>query len=106
LTSPLRPQPQASGGTAKETSHRGGKIVRLGLTMVPETKELFSDLSVNDNLALGGYVHRGGREATARHDETLAKVFELFPVLCERRASRAASLSGGSSRCLRSGAPS
>jgi branched-chain amino acid transport system ATP-binding protein len=74
--------------------------------MVPETKELFSDLSVNDNLALGGYVHRGGREATARHDETLAKVFELFPVLCERRASRAASLSGGSSRCLRSGAPS
>jgi branched-chain amino acid transport system ATP-binding protein len=67
----------------------------LGLALVPEGRRLFSDLSVAENLTVGGYSH-------SRADErrNLARVFELFPRLAERRQQLAASLSGGEQQML------
>jgi branched-chain amino acid transport system ATP-binding protein len=67
----------------------------LGLALVPEGRRLFSDLSVAENLTVGGYSH-------SRVDEkrNLARVLELFPRLSERRHQLAASLSGGEQQML------
>ena len=67
----------------------------LGLALVPEGRRLFSDLSVAENLVVGGYRHSRAHEK--RH---LARVFELFPRLAERRGQLAASLSGGEQQML------
>jgi branched-chain amino acid transport system ATP-binding protein len=67
----------------------------LGLALVPEGRRLFSDLSVAENLTVGGYSHSRAEEK--RH---LARVFELFPRLAERRGQLAASLSGGEQQML------
>ncbi|MEO5366286.1 MAG: ABC transporter ATP-binding protein [Magnetococcus sp. WYHC-3] len=66
--------------------------VAAGIGHVPEGRLMFADLTVLDNLRLGGYVHRRDH---ARLDRTLARVYELFPVLRERRDHAAGSLSGG-----------
>jgi branched-chain amino acid transport system ATP-binding protein len=61
---------------------------------VPEGRQVFGGLSVLDNLALAGaYGAAGGSRAAA--EEQLRRVFDLFPVLAERRAQRAGTLSGG-----------
>jgi branched-chain amino acid transport system ATP-binding protein len=67
----------------------------LGLALVPEGRRLFSDLTVAENLVVGGY-------SRTRADEkrNLARVFELFPRLSERRHQVAASLSGGEQQML------
>jgi branched-chain amino acid transport system ATP-binding protein len=64
------------------------EIVRLGIAMVPEGRKLFPSLTVEENLLLGGYCGRSGAW-------TLARVYELFPMLAERRALQATALSGG-----------
>jgi branched-chain amino acid transport system ATP-binding protein len=64
------------------------EIVRLGIAMVPEGRKLFPSLTVEENLMLGGYCGRSGAW-------TLARVYELFPMLAERRALQATALSGG-----------
>ena len=72
------------------------KIARLGLALVPEGRRLFAHQSVRANLTLGAYLHRDpGQRA-----ETLAQVFELFPVLHDRLAQRAGVLSGGEQQML------
>src|SRR5260221_6764432 len=67
----------------------------LGLALVPEGRRLFSDLSVAENLTVGGYSH-----SRADEKRNLARVFELFPRLAERRQQLAASLSGGEQQML------
>ena len=79
---------------------RTEQIVQLGLTLVPEARELFPELSVSDNLALGSYVHRREADAVARRNEMLEQVFGLFPVLRERQAANAHTLSGGQQQML------
>jgi len=69
--------------------------VRLGIAQVPEGRQVFGPLSVEDNLLLGAYV-RPLREARA----ALGRVYELFPVLAERRGSAAGMLSGGQQQML------
>ncbi|HUK60374.1 MAG TPA: ABC transporter ATP-binding protein [Stellaceae bacterium] len=64
------------------------EIVRRGIAMVPEGRKLFPSLTVEENLLIGGYCGRGGAW-------TLARVYELFPMLAERRAIPAHALSGG-----------
>jgi branched-chain amino acid transport system ATP-binding protein len=69
--------------------------VRLGITQVPEGRQLFGPMSVEDNLRLGAFAR--GREHTA---EALARAYELFPVLGERRRQPANTLSGGEQQML------
>ena len=64
------------------------EMVRRGVALVPEGRRLFSSLSVEENLLIGGQLGRPG-------PFSLARVYELFPVLYERRRQPAPSLSGG-----------
>ncbi|NDG50785.1 MAG: ABC transporter ATP-binding protein, partial [Rhodospirillales bacterium] len=71
-------------------------VVRRGLALVPERRELFPSLSVAENLSLGAYI-RSDRAAIAID---LEMVFMLFPRLKERRAQPARTLSGGEQQML------
>ncbi len=73
-------------------------MVARGVALVPEKRELFGEMSVEDNLLLGGFAQwlRGRRDQRARMQE----VFEIFPRLRERRAQLAATLSGGERQML------
>lgn len=66
------------------------KIARNGLRQVPEGRRVFIDLSVEDNLLMGGY-----QRPKAEVSQDLETVYELFPRLKERRGQMAGSLSGG-----------
>ncbi len=73
-------------------------MVAHGVGLVPEKRELFGEMSVEDNLLLGGFARwrRGQRDQAQRMEE----VFVLFPRLKERRAQLAATLSGGERQML------
>ena len=71
--------------------------VQAGMSLVPERRELFGDMSVADNLELGAYIHRGDGNGT-RAD--LAAVYGRFPRLAERRRQLASTLSGGERQML------
>ena len=77
------------------TARRAIDRVKLGISLVPEGRQLFSDLSVDENLTVGGYAHPASREAAKRD-----RIFTLFPRLHERRAQLAGSLSGGEQQML------
>ena len=72
------------------------RIVSLGITQVPEGRMIFPRLTVKENLLMGGYLRRD--EAGVRADEE--HVYELFPVLRERRAQMGGTLSGGEQQML------
>ena len=82
-------------GIANATVER---MVAQGVALVPEKRELFGGMSVEDNLLLGGFARwrRGQRDQRARMDE----VFTLFPRLRERRQQEASTLSGGERQML------
>jgi branched-chain amino acid transport system ATP-binding protein len=65
--------------------------VRRGMALVPQGRGVFPDLTVIENLMLGAYTQRDARSNATR----LREVLELFPMLEERRAQRAGTLSGG-----------
>jgi branched-chain amino acid transport system ATP-binding protein len=65
-------------------------VVKRGLVQVPEGRSLFGSLTVLENLSMGGYTRSSGEREAA-----LGEVYELFPVLEERRNQPAATLSGG-----------
>ena len=90
----------ASAGTirfdgADITRVAAEKRVRLGIVQVPEGRQVLGPMSVEDNLILGGYT-RSRRESA----ETLAQVYEMFPVLRERSGQAAGLLSGGQQQML------
>jgi branched-chain amino acid transport system ATP-binding protein len=72
--------------------------VMLGIALVPEKRELFGTMSVEDNLVLGGFrqMRLGNRQWRDRLDD----VFDLFPRLKERRMQEAGTLSGGERQML------
>ena len=72
------------------------KIVRLGIAMVPERRELFADMKVLDNLEMGAY----SRASAAEMRRDLEWIYSLFPILAERRKNRARDLSGGQQQML------
>ncbi|GAB1835779.1 ABC transporter ATP-binding protein [Achromobacter xylosoxidans] len=74
------------------------EMVAAGMNLVPEKRELFAEMSVEDNLMLGGFdrFRRGLRD----QDQTLAEVYDLFPRLRERRAQLSGTLSGGERQML------
>jgi branched-chain amino acid transport system ATP-binding protein len=76
----------------EETAGLGAHaMVRRGLVQIPQGREVFADMSVEDNLELGAATRANTKEIRKDMDQ----VFSLFPVLRERRARRAGSLSGG-----------
>ena len=72
--------------------------VMMGLALVPEKRELFSTMAVEDNLVLGGF--RQMRQGNARWRDKLDEVYTLFPRLKERRVQLAGTLSGGERQML------
>jgi branched-chain amino acid transport system ATP-binding protein len=75
------------------------QIVEQSVILVPEGRRLFGGLSVLDNLELGAYAPRARKSRFT----TLKHVFELFPILAERREQRASTLSGGQQQMLAMG---
>jgi branched-chain amino acid transport system ATP-binding protein len=67
------------------------RLVEKGVSMVPENRRLFKRMTVRENLELGSYLRRDGKEI----EEDLERVFALFPRLKERLNQRAGTLSGG-----------
>ncbi|MFG1398129.1 ABC transporter ATP-binding protein [Roseixanthobacter pseudopolyaromaticivorans] len=67
------------------------KVVESGFVQSPEGKQLFLGMSIRENLLVGAQ----NKRARARRDQTLEEVFELFPILRERQALNASTLSGG-----------
>ncbi len=75
------------------------RIIRLGITSVPEGRELFGAMTVSDNLLLGTY-SASRRERSKILSTRLSMIFNLFPILRERRRQRAETLSGGEQQML------
>jgi branched-chain amino acid transport system ATP-binding protein len=69
--------------------------VALGIVQVPEGRQLFAPLSVEDNLDLGAWPHRADDYVRDR-----ARIYEMFPILAERRRISAGALSGGQQQML------
>ncbi len=75
---------------------RTARIVRQGVGLVPEGRQIFGHLSVEENLRMGAYTRRDGKGVA----EDRERVFRLFPVLKERLHQRAGTLSGGEQQML------
>ena len=96
--------------TQGEISFRGqscvrasiGRIVAAGCALVPEGRQVFAPMSVEENLLLGGYVLQRQEGRTAVLAE-LEHQYELFPILRERRLQLAGTLSGGEQQMLAMG---
>jgi branched-chain amino acid transport system ATP-binding protein len=81
------------GRTLPRHSHQ---VVRQGLTLVPEGRRIFAELTVRENLLLGGY----SQSDRKRVEQTMERVFALFPVLGERHQQVGGTLSGGEQQML------
>jgi len=92
-------QPVSAGRICFEgtdiTSASPERRVRLGIVQVPEGRQVFGPLSVEDNLRLGAYVRRGTGTAA-----DLERVYAMYPALAERRRQPAGTLSGGQQQML------
>ena len=79
--------------TGRTTSHR----IKKGMAIVPENRRLFAPMTVLENLEMGAYLQNGGTK------EDFERVYELFPLLYERRAQLAGTLSGGEQQMVAMG---
>jgi branched-chain amino acid transport system ATP-binding protein len=79
--------------TGRSTSYR----IRKGMAIVPENRRLFAPMTVLENLEMGAYLHGGGKR------EDFDRVYELFPLLHERRSQLAGTLSGGEQQMVAMG---
>ena len=78
------------------TKTPGHKIVKLGMTQVPEGRRIFQELSVYENLLMGAYTVKDQQQ----FKDDLDRMFTLFPRLAERRKQIAGTLSGGEQQML------
>ncbi len=72
------------------------RIVRLGISSVPEGREVFEELSVRENLLMGAYIRRDKKGVEKDFD----RVFSYFPILAQRKNQWAGTLSGGEQQML------
>ena len=77
------------------------KIVAFGCSLVPEGRQVFSTMTVEENLILGGYIQAKKNKSAV--NDGVGKVYELFPVLKERARQLAGTLSGGEQQMLAMG---
>ncbi len=75
------------------------RIVKMGISHVPEGRQVFATMSVEENLMLGAYLRSRRRSGTEIRSD-LDMVYEVFPVLKERRGQAAGTLSGGEQQML------
>jgi branched-chain amino acid transport system ATP-binding protein len=75
------------------------KIVKMGISHVPEGRQVFASMSVQENLELGAYL-RSRRERDREMQSDLSFVYDVFPVLQERKGQTAGTLSGGEQQML------
>lgn len=73
------------------------EIARLGITHVPEGRRLFADLSVEENLHMGAYVRK---DKGGELNKSKKEIWDLFPILYQRRKQKAKYLSGGEAQML------
>jgi len=78
-------------------SLRMSEIVRLGISCVPEGRKVFSTMTVQENLEIGGYIRRHDKRWLA---DTMDQIFTYFPILRDRRSQLAGTLSGGEQQML------
>ncbi len=76
---------------------RTHEIARLGIIQVPEGRRLFSDMSVDENLKMGSYMRRDKGEEV---NKVKKEIWDLFPILYERKKQKAKTLSGGEQQML------
>lgn len=81
--------------TAKPSDQR----VRAGIVQVPEGRQIFAEFTVEENLKLGSFTWVRKKERAFYHNE-MQKVYEMFPILYERRAQKAGTMSGGEQQML------
>ena len=72
------------------------KIIEQGIVHVPEARRLFVDMTIEENLIMGSLCSK----AKGKRDETIEHIFELFPILKERRKQLSGTLSGGEQQML------
>jgi branched-chain amino acid transport system ATP-binding protein len=75
---------------------RPDEVLRRGICFVPQDKSLFPDMTVEENIRMGGYILKDRKEVERR----IETVFSMFPILRERRARPAKVLSGGEQQML------
>jgi branched-chain amino acid transport system ATP-binding protein len=75
------------------------KVVRVGISQVPERRQIFSTLNVMDNLVLGAYL-RHGKDTKEEIQKDLDYVFGIFPILKDRQKQMGGTLSGGEQQML------
>jgi branched-chain amino acid transport system ATP-binding protein len=96
--------PAASGEIVLEGKSVAGlspdKIVSLGLSQVPEGRQVFNPLTVEENLELGAYLRYRARGQREEISADLHRMFDMFPRLKERRRQAAGTLSGGEQQML------
>lgn len=75
---------------------RTDEILRRGISFVPQDRSLFPDMTVKENLRMGGYIMRDRKEL----EERIKEVLVMFPILEERSSQQAKTLSGGEQQML------
>ncbi len=76
------------------------RIVKLGISQVPEGRQVFKPMTVDDNLELGAYLRYRSRVSKSEIQKDKEEVFQLFPRLQERRKQAAGTMSGGEQQML------
>lgn len=76
------------------------RIVRIGISQVPEGRQVFKGMSVSENLELGAYLRFRSREGREQIRQDMRHIYELFPRLEERKKQMAGTLSGGEQQML------
>lgn len=94
LIKPMRGSIRFNGvEITKEPAHR---IVEIGMSMVPEGRRLFPEMSVLENLELGAFL----KKARNAKDQVIEEIYEIFPILKNRGTQMAGTLSGGEQQML------
>jgi branched-chain amino acid transport system ATP-binding protein len=78
------------------TNIRANNLIKMGLSFVPQSKQIFSKMTVIENLEMGCFLEKD----RIKKEESFKKIFELFPILEERQNQKAGTLSGGEQKML------
>lgn len=81
------------------TNYRPQEMLRAGVSIVPQLRSIFPQMTVDENLEMGMYLEKDNKQVRKRIDE----IFDLFPRLAERKRQKAGTMSGGEQRMLEIG---